>query len=173
SVVITYYGDFNYNEQENLNMKALESVLSIKLIERLREDESGVYGTGARASMSKFPKGRFSFSVQFGTGVDKYESLIASTLDEISKVQKNGPLATDIEKFKIEERRQLELSLKENGFWLGQISSAYMNQKDPTYITRYLQELDKVTIESVKGVAAKYLQDSRRFEFILLPDQAK
>ncbi len=173
TAVITYYGDYNYNEQENLNMKALESVLSIKLIERLREEESGVYGTAARASLSKLPKDRFSFSVQFGTGVEKYEGLISSALDEISKVQKNGPLATDLEKFKIEEKRQLELSLKENSFWLGQITSAYMYKKDPTYITRYLQELDKVTIKSVKAVADKYLKENHRFEFILLPDQAK
>lgn len=173
TAVLTYYGDYTYNEQENLNMKALESVLTIKLIERLREEESGVYGTRASASMSKLPKNRFSFTVQFGTGVDKYESLIASTLDEIGKVKNNGPLATDLEKFKIEERRQLELSLKENSFWLGQISSAYMYDKDPTYVIRYLEELDKVTVESVKAVADKYLKEDRLFRFILLPDQAK
>lgn len=173
SVVLTYYGDYLYNEQENLNMQALESVLTIKLIECLREEESGVYGTGARSSTSKFPKNRFSFTVGFGTGVEKYASLIESTLDEIAKVKKDGPLASDLEKFKIEEKRQLELSLKENGFWLGQITGAYMYDKDPTYVTRYLQELDEITVESVKAVADKYLKEDQLFKFVLLPDQAQ
>ncbi len=171
STVLTYYGDYNYNEIENLNMDALESVLSYKLIERLREDESGVYGTGARANTSKYPKGRYSFTVSFGTGVDKYQSLINSALDEINKVKQNGPLASDLDKFKIEQRRQLELSLKENRFWMSQISGAYQRDEDPTYITRYLQDLDKITIESVKEVANKYLQEDKLFKFILLPDE--
>src|SRR5690606_22154073 len=85
--VLTYYGDYDYGEMENLNMDALESVLSFKLLERLREEESGVYGTRARASTSKSPKGRYSFSVSFGTAVEKYESLIASALDEMNKVK--------------------------------------------------------------------------------------
>lgn len=173
TVVLTYYGDYSYNEQENLNMDALESVLTIKLLERLREDESGVYGTGARASTSKLPKNRYSFTVSFGTGVDKYSSLINSAIDEIHKVIANGPTADDLAKFKIEKKRQLELSLKENKFWLGQISGAYQRSDDPTYITRYLQDLDKVTIESVKQVADKYLKDDRLFKFILLPDEVK
>ncbi|MBD1432171.1 insulinase family protein [Sphingobacterium sp. DN00404] len=171
NVMLTYYGDYLYGEMENLNMNALESVLSIKLIERLREEESGVYGTGARASTNKHPKNRYSFTVSFGTGVDRYESLIASALDEINKVKQNGPLASDLEKFKIEQRRQLELSLKENKFWMGQLSGAYQREEDPTYINRYLEDLDKISVESVKDIANKYLKEDHLFKFVLLPDE--
>lgn len=170
-VQMTYYGDYDYAEQENLNFDALESVLSIKLLERLREDESGVYGTGARGSSSKYPKGRYSFSIGFGTGVDKYQSLINSAIDEVNKIKTNGPTQIDLDKFVIEQKRQLELKLKENGFWLGQISSAYQLNEDPTYILRYLDELNKVSIESVKEVANKYLKSDRLFKFILLPEE--
>ena len=171
NVMLTYYGDYTFNEMENLNMNALESVLSIKLIERLREEESGVYGTGARASTNKDPKNRYSFTVSFGTGVDQYESLIRSVLDEINKVKQSGPLASDLEKFKIEQQRQLELSLKENKFWMGQLSGAYQRKEDPTYINHYLKDLDKISIESVKETANKYLKEDRLFRFILLPDE--
>lgn len=169
-VQLAYYGDFNYSEQENLNFDALESILTIKLIERLREDESGVYGTGARGTSSKFPRGRYSFRIGFGTSVDKYQALINSAIDEINKIKENGPTQVDLDKFVIEQKRQLELQLKENNFWLGQISSAYSNQEDPTYILRYLDDLSKVNVESVKAVANKYLQSDRLFKFILLPE---
>lgn len=173
SVVMSYYGDYSYSEVENINMDALESILTIKLIERLREEESGVYGTAARASTNKYPKDRFSLSISFGTAVDKYPALIASALDEIRKVQQQGPLAGDLEKFKIEQKRQLELSLKENRFWMSQISGSYQRNEDPTYINRYLQDLDKVSEESVKAVANKYLKKEKLFKFILLPDQVR
>ncbi|GHE33354.1 M16 family metallopeptidase [Sphingobacterium griseoflavum] len=173
TAVLSFYGDYNYNETENLNMNALEGVLTIKLLERLREEESGVYGTAARASTSKYPKNRFSFTVSFGTAVDKYKGLIASTLDEINKVKQHGPLQEDLEKFKIEQKRQLELSLKENRFWMGQLSGAYQREEDPTYITRYLDDLDKITVKSVQSVAKKYLKEEQLFKFILLPDEIK
>jgi len=171
STVLSYYGDYAYSETENLNMDALESVLSYKLIERLREDESGVYGTRARASTSKQPRGRYSFSVSFGTGTDKYQSLIRSALDEIGKVKQNGPQLGDLDKFKIEKKRQMELALKENRFWLGQLSGAYQRGEDPTYIVRYLEDLETVTVESVREVANKYLKEERLFRFVLLPEE--
>lgn len=170
NVRLSIYGDYTYNDVENVNMDALEKVLSTRLLERLREEESGVYGTGARAGYSKNPKPRYSIHVSFGTSVDKYQSLIASALDEFKKIKANGPSQVDLDKFKIEEKRQLELSLKENGFWMSQLLSAYQLGEDPTYITRYLNDLDKVTVKSVKDVANKYLKEDRVFKFILLPD---
>ena len=169
-VSLAYLGDYNYSEEENFNMDALESVLTIKLLERLREDESGVYGTGASASYSKFPTGRYSFNIGFGTAVDKYESLINSAIDEINKIKQNGPTQVDLDKFIIEKTRQYELDLKENGFWLGQISGAYRLKEDPTETLKYLENLKKVSISSVKAVAEKYLKEDRLFKFILLPE---
>src|SRR5690606_36672626 len=171
NVMLTYYGDYTYDKIENLNMNALERVLSIKLIERLREEESGVYGTGARSSTSKEPKNRYSFTVSFGTGVDRYESLIASALDEINKVKQNGPLASDLEKFKIEQKRQLELSLKANKFWMGQISGAYQRAEDPTYGNRDLEDLDEMSVGCVKELGSSYLEGDKLSEFILLADK--
>ncbi|TCV14031.1 zinc protease [Sphingobacterium alimentarium] len=172
-VSMAFLGDYTYSEDENINMDALESVLSIKLLERLREDESGVYGTGASASYSKFPTGRYSFNIGFGTSLDKYESLINSALDEIAKVKKNGPTQVDLDKFIIEKTRQYELDLKENNFWLGEISSAYRLKEDPTETLKYLDKLKKVNVSSVKAVAEKYLKEDRLFKFILLPEESK
>jgi zinc protease len=173
SVQLRYIGDYNYSETENLKFDALESVLSIKLIERLREEESGVYGVGARGSSNKYPTNRYSFMIGFGTGPSKYQALINSALDEVQKVKTNGPSQTDLDKFVIEQRRQLEINLRENGFWMNQISSAYRNEEDPTYILRYIDELEKLTVDDIKEVANKYLQDDRLFKFILLPEEVK
>ncbi len=171
SVQLRYYGDYDYSETENLQFDALESILTIKLIERLREDESGVYGTGARGTTSKFPNGRYTFMIGFGTGPEKYESLIKSALDEVNKIKTNGPLQVDLDKFVAEQKRQLEVELRENSFWLGQIAGAYQNQEDPTYILRYREELEKLTVDDVKEIANKYLKAERLFTFILFPEE--
>ncbi len=119
------------------------------------------------------PKPRYSFLIAFGTSVDKYQSLINSSMDEIKKLKANGPSQVDLDKFKIEEKRQLELDLKENGFWASEILGSVQNETDPTKVTRYLEELDKVTVESVKAAANKYLKEENFYKFILLPDSTK
>ena len=170
SVRLYYFGDYDYSEAENMQLDALESILNIKLIERLREAESGVYGVSAGASYAKYPRHRYSFSVAYGTSPEMVEPLMASALDEINKIKEHGPEQVDIEKFVSEQRRQLEVQLRENGFWLGHLSGAYQRDEDPAYILTYLDELKKVTPESVKAVANKYLVDERRFRFVLMPE---
>ena len=110
--------------------------------------------------------------IGFGTSVDKYQSLINSAIDEVKKIKQNGPSQTDLDKFKIEEKRQLELNLRENGFWTSEIMGSVQNETDPTKVTKYLEDLDKVTIESVKAAANKYLKEENFYKFILLPDAA-
>lgn len=170
-VSMAFMGDYSYSEDENNSMDALESVLTIKLLERLREDESGVYGTGASASYSKFPTGRYTFNIGFGTSVDKYQALINSALDEVNKIKKDGPTQVDLDKFIIEKTRQYELDLKENNYWMGEISGAYRLKEDPTAVLKYLEAVKKVSVSSVKAVAEKYLKEDRLFKFILLPEE--
>ncbi len=171
AVRLNFYGDFKYSEMEVLNMDALESTLTIKLIERLREEEGGVYGTGARFSVSKYPKGRFSFRIAFGTSIEKYPILIKLVLEEIEKIKKEGPSQTDLDKFKIEQQRQMELMVKENSFWRGHILQAYENQEPLQDPNKVLKDLEKITPKSVQKVANKYLKESQLFQFILLPDE--
>jgi len=170
SVRLYYFGDYDYSEDENMQLDALESILNIKLIERLREAESGVYGVSASASYAKYPRYKYSFSVAYGTSPDKVEPLMASALDEINKIKQNGPEQVDIDKFLSEQKRALEVQLRENGFWLSHLSGSYQNDEDPAYILKYLDELNKVTAESVKTVANKYLVEERLFKFVLMPE---
>jgi len=78
-----------------------------------------------------------------------------------------------LEKFVIEQKRQLEVQLRENGFWMGHISNTAQTGEDPTKILTYIKDLDKVSVESVKAVANTYLKDDRLFKFILMPDKAE
>src|SRR5690606_13276964 len=116
TVRLVFSGFYEYNEDNNNQIQALGEVLQIKLIERLRELESGVYSLGARAGYSKFPKNRYSFTVSFGCGPENVERLIAATLDEIEKIKTKGADASDVDKFLAEERRTTELQLKQNSF---------------------------------------------------------
>ena len=165
-----FSGDYTYNEETNHELDALGEVLQIKLIERLREEESGVYSPGTRMSYSKYPTNRYSFTVAFGCAPENVDKLVNATLDEINKIKTNGAQTGDIEKFIAEERRSTETQLKQNGFWLGYLSNQYQNNESPLQILTYLDSLKKITSTDLKEAANKYLSGENLIKFILLPE---
>lgn len=171
TVRLLFSGDYTYNQNNNNQLDALAEVLNIKLIERLREDEGGVYGVNAGASYSKFPTNRYNFSISFGCAPENVEKLIASTLDEINKIKKNGAVAVDIQKFVAEETRSTETQLKTNQFWLGNIVGSYQNEEDPKEVLTYVNSLKLITPESLKDAANTYLSGKNYIKFVLLPEK--
>jgi len=164
-------GDYVYSEETNNQLDALAEVLQIKLIERLREEESGVYSPGAFVSYNKFPRNRFAFTVAFGCAPANIDKLVAATLDEINKIKQKGAQKDDIEKFVSEEKRSTEVQLKDNGFWLGYLSGQYQNKDDVKQVLNYVESLKKITPESLKATANKYLSGNNFIKFVLLPEK--
>ncbi len=171
NVRLVFSGDYTYSEKHNIQLDALAEVLSIKLIERLREDEGGVYGVGARASYTKFPKGRYTFTISFGCAPENVEKLINSTLDEISKIKKNGAQQVDIDKFIAEETRTTETQLKDNGFWLGYLTNQLQNEEDPKEVLTYVNALKELSPEALKQTAQFRLSGENYIRMVLLPEK--
>jgi zinc protease len=171
TVRLVFSGDYTWSEKHNNQLDALASVLTIKLIERLREDEGGVYGVGARASYTKFPKGRYTFNISFGCAPENVEKLISSTLDEINKIRVNGALAGDIEKFIAEETRSTETQLKDNGFWLGYLANQLQNQDEPKQVLTYLESLKELNPDALKATVQYRLSPDNFIRMVLLPEK--
>ncbi len=171
TVRLVFSGDYTYNETNNSQLDALAEVLTIKLIERLREDEGGVYGANAGASYSKFPTNRYNLTITFGCAPENVEKLIASTLDEINKVKTNGAAAVDIQKFVAEETRSTETQLKSNQFWLGTLVNSAQNEENPKAVLTYIESLKKITPASLKEAANTYLSGKNYIRLVLLPEK--
>ncbi|AYL93884.1 M16 family metallopeptidase [Mucilaginibacter celer] len=170
TVDMVWSGPFEYSAAERIQLDALKECLEIRLIERLREDESGVYSPGAYANNSKFPTQRYSMFVYFGCDPKNADKLVASTLDEINKLKTNGPAQVNIDKWRAESIRTRETSVRTNGFWLGYISGQINDKEDLHQIDSYTKDLNSVTIESVKATAQKYLSGKNFIRMQLLPE---
>jgi len=171
TVQLVFDGPFDYNEDNNLQMDALEAILQIKLNERLREKDGKVYSPGVKADYKKIPEGRYTMTIYFECAPANVDTLIANTMDEINKIKQNGATATDIEKFAITEARSTQVQLKQNIFWAGYLGSASQNDQDFDAILRHVGDLDKVTVQSTKDAANKYFNTANLIKFILLPEK--
>lgn len=157
TVNIMFNGDCKYDAKEALAMDALGEVLSIKLTEELRENESGVYGVGARGSMSKVPYGSYNFSISFPCGPENAEALTQSALRELQKIIDNGPEQKDLDKYKEAERLEYKENITKNNYWMSNFSRSFNNGSNPEEILTYVQRMEAVTAKDIQAVAKKYL----------------
>jgi len=120
-VTINFTGEKKFDKKENHILRSLGEVLSIKLIEILREEKSGVYGVGASGSSSKYPNERYSFRISFPCAPENVSDLVAATFAEIDKIKKEGVSDEDLQKIKETQRRNREENLRKNRYWLSQL----------------------------------------------------
>ncbi|MCY7349540.1 MAG: insulinase family protein, partial [Cytophagaceae bacterium] len=152
---LVFSGELPYTPENIANLDALEEVLNIKLIEEIREKESGVYGISSSGSLSKRPAQRYQFRIGYGTNPSRVDELATKTLAMVEELKKNGPDPKDLDKFKAEARRALEVQQRENRYWLGKLAQAYEDGENPKDILRAGELINKVTVESVKAMAQK------------------
>jgi zinc protease len=165
-----YYGDTSYSPKEAIAMEALGEILTIKLVEQLRENESGVYGVNARGSMSKVPYGSYNFNISFPCGPDNAEKLTASALKELQKIVENGPDEKDLAKYKEGELLEHKKEVKENRYWVRMLRSAYTNGTNPEELLAKEQKVTALTAKEVQEVAKKYLTKDKVIG-ILMPEK--
>ncbi len=171
TVQLVFSGDYDYNEANNTQMDAMGEILQIKMIDRLREKESGVYAPGVSARYSKLPEGRYTITIRFGCAPINIDKLVNAAMDEINKLRQNGAELTDIQKFVSEDKRATEVQLRENGFWSSYLSSTSQNQENPDNILNYTKRLEQVTVQSTKETANKYLSGTNLIKLILVPEK--
>ncbi len=169
NVSILYYGEAVYSAKEASTLQALGEVLTIKLLEELRENESGVYGINARGSMNKVPYGSYSFSIGFPCGPENTEKLIASAFKELQKIIDNGPEAKDVTKFKEAELLEFKKNSKENKFWLSNFTKSFMNSTSPDDVLQTEEKINVITAKDIQDVAKKYLTKDKVIA-ILMPE---
>jgi len=157
SVRITYHGPTTYNQKEDFALKTLGEILTIKLIEQLREEEGGVYGAGARGNISKMPYGWYSFNVSFPCGPENVDKLRTAALGEVKKLVVDGPTQKDLDKVKESYILERKEDMKENRFWLNTLKNADYQKNDATKVFEFEKNVEGLTIEYLQEVAKKYL----------------
>jgi zinc protease len=170
SVQLVYSGDFTWSAANQVQLDALAEVLEIKLTEKLREEESSVYGVGVGGSYSKFPVPRYTLQISFGCAPENVEKLIARTNAQIAELQTSGPDLTDLRKFQAQTRRSRETELRQNGYWLGYLSAQYRNGDDPAEVLTDEARLNALTVETLKTAASRYFGPNR-VQLVLLPGE--
>ncbi|MGK0389532.1 MAG: zinc protease [Maribacter sp.] len=168
--------EFDWDDaQARYDFRSMISVLNIKLRERLREDEGGVYGVQVQGDVERWPKEEYSILIFFNAEPGEVDNLVEITKEEIQKLIDNGVSDIDITKVSETQRQERVKGLKENRFWSGYLQSAYRNNLNPTRIQQveYDKLVDNLNSDAVQTMAKKVLNLDKVAQFILKPEEKK
>ncbi|MCX6268296.1 MAG: insulinase family protein [Bacteroidetes bacterium] len=162
---------FIWNENNVLCMNMIKEVISIKLIEVIREKMSGVYSPQVMLNLDQFPAPTVQLMVMFGCSPKTTDKLTKAVFGEINKIRKSGPTEVDLNKAKEAMLRARETDLEKNEFWLRKIESMYFNRDSPHNISTFTERVNAVTIENMKTAATRFLDPKHYIRVVLMPEK--
>ena len=170
STQIIFTGPFDFdNREDRLQIGLMAETFQIKLREILREDLGGTYGVGVRARPSRYPTGSYRLSVSFGCDPERVDELTAVVFEQIDSLRTVGLDSTYTDKVREIRRREREVSLKENGWWLSLLEWVDKHEVDPLLI------LDDSIVEGltpdVVRRAAAWFDTTNYARFVMLPEE--
>ena len=169
-VYMKYHGSFDYNWQNKTVLKALGQILTTKLLESIREDESGVYSIGAYPGSTHYPESEFGVTIYFGCSPDNVDKLVNGVYAEIEKLMKDGPSDVDLNKTKEKLLRERETNIRENRFWLNTLRNFDYHGASPKDVYKFNDFVNSLSADQIKKAANKYLVKDNFAKIVLMPE---
>jgi len=172
-VNIVFTGPAVYNEKDAYALRSLGEVMSIKLVEQLREEKGGVYGVSAFGDIRKIPFSYSNFTISFPCAPENADTLSKAAIDELKKIIKDGVSAEDLEKIKEQQKRKLEVDIKQNQFWMNGLYDAYYLGNNPSGLLAKQKQTETLTSKMIQDAAKKYINLNKYIRVMLQPEEKK
>jgi zinc protease len=144
--------------------------LRIKLREVLREDMGGTYGVRVQISVTRYPREEYTMLINFGASPDRVEELTSTVFTQLDSLKTSGTTDVYLNKVKESQRREREVNLKINSYWLNALESYYYNEDDPRLIARYEELVDSLTLDDIRHAAVRLLDTGNYVRIVLYPE---
>ena len=159
-----------WSREDAYLLSSLGEVLEMRLLDRLRESLGGTYSVSANAQFSRKPRQEWQLVISYGSAPEKAESMFAAVEQELDSLRRVPPTAAEVERVREQQRRELEVARKQNGYWLSTLRNRLENGDDLGTIGNEDPMIAGLTAEKLATAAKKYLTEANRARFVLLPE---
>ena len=168
--VMSFFADPPPTPLEQEYAIAATTVLDIALRDALREELGQTYTVGVGLSQPLPQRGAGRIQVQFGASPENVAAMTDRVLEEIKRLQQNGPSADLTNRAKESARRTYETSLRENGYWLRRMSTIHLLGGELGDILTRNQRIDSITPQILQEVFKKNFPLDRFTVVTLMPE---
>ena len=168
SVRLIYTGAIEDNAKNRLIVDLLSRALDSRYMVSIREEKGGTYGVSVQGAIDEYPTENYFMAIVFDTNDQLADELVEICDKEIRKIAQEGPLADDVAKAKEFLQKNYANVLDNNSGWVSAITRWY--EEGYNYKEEYLGILESVTLEDVKALAQKMLDDNNRTLVMMRPE---
>ena len=164
--------DFPTNPQEARNLRMVEQVLRLRLLDELRERQGVTYSpnTDLEASWDFPGYGYVAASVE--APPDKLDGFFAAVA-AIAKDLRERPITADeLERARRPRVEAITRSQSTNEYWLTQLGGSQSDSRRLDAIRASISGLERVTPADVQRAAQTYLTDARAWKLVIVPEAA-
>jgi len=170
---ILWKGEAEYNRDERMKLRALIEVLNIKIIEKLREELGGMYSGGMSGDIVKRPYVHYDIHATVPCGPENVDKLTTALFDLIKNAQDGKIEQKDLDKVKETWKKKYQEQLKDNDYWLTNLSQAFIDGYDPEAVLNYEARVNALTTTDLQNAAKKFLDINNSIRVVLYPENAK
>jgi zinc protease len=171
STAILIAGTAPWSRDEQYLLSSVGEVLEMRLLDRLREALGGTYSVSVNTGFSRRPRQEWQVVVSYGSAPEKAEEMFAALEQELDSLRRVPPTAAEVERVREQQRRELEVAKKQNGYWVGVIRSLAENGDDWSLAADDEKQIGRLTVERLAAAAKTYLTEANRARFVLLPEK--
>ena len=167
---ISFFADPPFDPSEQERIGAATTVLETVLRDSLRETLGQTYTVSVRLSQSPPQRGDGHIVVAFGAAPENISAMTDRVLQEVKRLQTEGPSLDLVMKAKEGARRDYETALKQNGYWMRRLQSIHLLGGNPADIVTRAARIDASTPAVVQEAFRKYFPLDRYTIVTLLPE---
>ena len=169
--LVLFHGDATFGPRERHALRSVTEYMEMRLLENLREALGGTYSVQVGGGLERIPREEFSVTIQYGSSPERTDSLFATVVAVLDSVKAGLIDTADVSKVREQQTRALEVSLRENGYWMANLAARVQNNEPLANMLTYSAFIRGLTAAQLQESARKYFPMDRYAKFVLLPER--
>jgi zinc protease len=171
--LISFYADPSPDPIEQERIGAATTVLEIALRDMLREELGQTYTVSVALAQSLPQRGDGHVQVNFGAAPENIERMGERVVQEVRRLQEQGPSEDLTSRAKESARRTYETALRQNPYWLQRMRTVHMLGRDPAEIQTRIERINSITPGVVQDAFKRFFPLDRYTVVTLVPEPAQ
>jgi len=164
---IQYSASLPYNLTNDIVIRAIGDILTLRYTESIREKEGASYTIQASGSLGKIPVDEATLRIQFETDPVKQEKMKAIIYSEINQIIEKGTRVDDLQKVKENMLKKYTEDLTENGWWQNAVTTFYKDNLN--LVADYKTTVETLTPEKIQTALKNIVTQKNVLEVVMKP----
>ena len=164
---IQYSASLPYNLTNDIVIRAIGDILTLRYTESIREKEGASYTIQASGSLGKIPVDEATLRIQFETDPVKQEKMKAIIYSEINQIIEKGTRVDDLQKVKENMLKKYTEDLTENGWWQNAVVTFYKDNIN--LVDDYRTTVEALTSEKIQTTLKNIVSQENVLDVVMKP----